>query len=51
VLKLTLKRKEAAKDGITMIKSFVDLKVLHSTLFIAGYALELWLRGLGLLFF
>lgn len=29
VLKLTLEGKESIRDGLTMIKSFVDLKVLH----------------------
>ncbi|GEM_PF-2603093 len=41
VAKLTLEGKDALRDGLTMMKSFMDLKVIYPLLFIVGFAIDL----------
>ncbi len=43
VAKLTFEGKEALKDGLSMIKSFMDLKVFYPLLFIIGFAIDIML--------
>ncbi len=44
VAKLTLEGKNAITDGMSMIKSFVELKVYYPLLFILGFALDILVK-------